>query len=39
MSTTRRDFIKAQAVATAAAAAGISTSGNSTNLITTDNKR
>ena len=36
MSTSRRDFIKANAVATAAAAAGISTSAAATNLITSD---
>ena len=38
MSTTRRDFIKANAVATAAAAAGISTSVDATNVITSDTK-
>ena len=38
MSSTRRDFIKANAVATAAAAAGITASSNATNLITTDTK-
>ncbi len=38
MKTTRRDFIKANAVATAAAAAGISSPAAATNLITTDNK-
>jgi len=38
MKSTRRDFIKANAVATAAAAAGISTGAAATNLITTDNQ-
>ncbi len=38
MSTSRRDFIKANAVATAAAAAGISAPTAATNLITTDNE-
>ncbi len=37
MKSTRRDFIKANAIATAAAAAGMSTNANATNLITTDN--
>jgi nitrate reductase NapA len=36
MSSTRRDFIKANAIATAAAAAGIGTTATATNLITTD---
>ena len=38
MSSTRRDFIKANAVATAVAAAGITASSSATNLITTDTK-
>jgi nitrate reductase NapA len=38
MKSTRRDFIKANAVATAAAAAGISSAASATNMITTDNK-
>ena len=38
MKSTRRDFIKANAVATAAVAAGISSAAGATNLITTDNK-
>jgi nitrate reductase NapA len=38
MKSTRRDFIKANAVATAVAAAGMSSSSSATNLITTDNK-
>ena len=38
MKSTRRDFIKANAVATAAAAAGISSAAGATNLITTDNR-
>ena len=38
MKSSRRDFIKANAVATAAAAAGISAPLQSSNLITTDNK-
>lgn len=38
MKATRRGFIKANAIATAAAAAGISAPGSATNLITTDNK-
>ena len=38
MESTRRDFIKANAVATAVAAAGISSATSATNLITTDNK-
>ena len=38
MTTTRRDFIKAHAVATAAAAAGISVPGSGSNLVTTDNQ-
>jgi nitrate reductase NapA len=36
MSTTRRDFIRANAVATAAAAAGITTTAAATNIITSD---
>ena len=38
MKSSRRDFIKANAVATAVAAAGISSASSATNLITTDNK-
>ena len=38
MTGTRRDFIKANAVATAAAAAGISLPATSSNLVTTDNQ-
>lgn len=38
MTTTRRDFIKAHAVATAAAAAGISVPSSGSNLVTTDNQ-
>ena len=38
MKSTRRDFIKANAVATAAAAAGMSSTAAATNLITTDNE-
>ena len=38
MQSTRRGFIKANAVAAAVAAAGISSSTSATNLITTDNK-
>ena len=38
MKSTRRDFIRANAVATAAAAAGISSAASATNLITTDNQ-
>jgi nitrate reductase NapA len=38
MTSSRRDFIKAQAVATAAAAAGIGSPTLATNLITTDNR-
>jgi nitrate reductase NapA len=38
MKSSRRDFIKANAVATAAAAAGISPTSVATNLITTDNE-
>ncbi|MCP4466886.1 MAG: nitrate reductase catalytic subunit NapA [Halieaceae bacterium] len=38
MTTTRRDFIKANGVATAAVAAGISATAESSNLVTTDNE-
>ena len=38
MTATRRDFIRANAVAAAAAAAGIATPAAATNLITTDNR-
>lgn len=38
MDTTRREFIRANAVATAAAAAGISTNVSAASMITTDNK-
>lgn len=38
MQTSRREFIKANAIATAAAAAGIAAPATATNLITTDNK-
>jgi len=38
MTTSRRDFIKAHAVATAAAAAGISVPTTASNLVTTDNQ-
>ena len=38
METSRRDFIRANAIATAAAAAGISLPASSTNMITTDNE-
>jgi nitrate reductase NapA len=38
MNTTRREFIRANAVATAAAAAGISLPASASNLITTDNQ-
>jgi nitrate reductase NapA len=38
MTTTRRDFLRANAVATAAAAAGMAVPATASNLITTDNK-